>query len=58
MRDALPECLVAQDQSGRYKGLERTREAAWTLAGDKRALEQYEKILPSIEYYAAAHLIF
>lgn len=58
VRDALPECLVVQDQSGRYKGLGRTREAAWTLDGDKRALEQYEKILPSIEYYAAAHLIF
>lgn len=58
VRDALPECLVVQDQTGRYKGLERTREPAWTIAGDDRALAQYNKILPSIEYYAAAHLIF
>lgn len=58
VRDALPECLVAQDQTGNYKGLQRTREAAWTLAGDAMALSQYEKILPSIEYYAATHLIF
>lgn len=58
VRDALPECLVIQDQSGKYKGLKRTREAAWTLKGDEMALRQYEKVLPSIEYYAAAHLIF
>lgn len=58
VRDALPECLVAQDQTGKYKELPRTREAAWTLAGDPMAIKQYEKILPSIEYYAASHLIF
>lgn len=58
VRDALPECLVAQDQTGKYKGLPRTREAAWTLVGDAMAMSQYEKVLPSIEYYAATHLIF
>lgn len=58
VRDALPECLVVQDQTGNYKGLQRSREAAWTLKGDAMALSQYEKVLPSIEYYAAAHLIF
>lgn len=58
VRDALPECLVAQDQTGNYKGLSRTREAAWTIAGDERATAQYEKVLPSIEYYAATHIIF
>lgn len=58
VRDALPECLVAQDQTGKYKGLARTREAAWTIAGDERAIYQYEKVLPSIEYYAATHIIF
>lgn len=58
VRDALPECLVVQDQTGNYKELPRTRDAAWTLAGDAMALNQYEKILPSIEYYAASHLIF
>lgn len=58
VRDALPECLVVQDQTGKYKELPRTREAAWTLQGDAMALNQYKKILPSIEYYAAAHLIF
>ena len=58
VRDALPECLVVQDQTGKYKELPRTRDAAWTLKGDAMALNQYEKVLPSIEYYAAAHLIF
>lgn len=58
VRDALPECLIVQDQSGNYKELPRTRNAAWTLAGDAMALNQYGKILPSIEYYAASHLIF
>lgn len=58
VRDALPECLVVQDQTGKYKELPRTREAAWTLKGDAMALSQYEKVLTAIEYYAAAHLIF
>ena len=50
VRDALPECLVVQDQTGKYKELPRTRDAAWTLKGDAMALNQYEKVLPSIEY--------
>lgn len=58
VRDALPECLVVQDQSGNYKGLPRTRPAAWTIEPNSMAWNQYEKVLPSIEYYAAAHLLF
>lgn len=58
VRDALPECLVVQDQSGNYKGLTRTRPAAWTIEPNSMAWNQYEKVLPSIEYYAAAHLLF
>lgn len=58
VRDALPECLVAQDQTGNYKGLKRTRPAAWTIEPGSMGWTQYEKVLPSIEYYAAAHLLF
>lgn len=58
VRDALPECLVKQDRSGKYSPLPRSREAAWTLVGDKLATSQYEKVLPAIEYYASTHLIF
>lgn len=58
VRDALPECLVAQDKEMGLLEFERTRPAAYTLDNDKRAMKQYEKILPIIEYYSGTHLLF
>jgi hypothetical protein len=56
IRDALPECLVSTlPQLNRY---ERTRSPAFTIEGNPRALRQYLKILPTIEDYAAARLIY
>lgn len=56
VRDALPECLVAQDAE--FTKLERTRPPAYTLDKDERALRQYHKVLPLIEYYAGSHLLY
>lgn len=56
IRDALPECLV--DCLPNLKELNRQAEAAWSIQGNARALRQYEKILPKMEIYSAARLIF
>ena len=58
IRDVLPECLVAQDKDMGLQTFERTRPPAYTLDNDKRAMKQYEKILPIIEYYSGTHLLF
>jgi hypothetical protein len=55
-RDALPECLVGYDPN--LRGLNRQRNAAWTLENDPRGKRQYEKLLPQIEAYSVAQLIF
>lgn len=56
IRDALPECLV--DTLPQLKRLERTRQPAFTIEGNARAVRQYEKMLPKIEVYAAARMIY
>jgi hypothetical protein len=55
-RDALPECLI--DTLPQLKRLSRTREPAFTIEGNARAIRQYEKMLPKIEVYAAARMIY
>lgn len=56
LRDTLPECLVNLRQDlARYP---RTRNVAWTIQDNPRALRQYEKILPRIEFYSATRLIY
>jgi hypothetical protein len=56
MRDALPECLVSLIDE--LHPLPRQREPAYTIAGDQRALRQYEKMLPQIELYVAMKMLF
>lgn len=56
MRDTLPECLVGCVPE--FQRMERTREPAWTIAHNPRAMRQYAKLLPLMESYAAARLIF
>lgn len=57
LRDALPECLLfVLDEAGQK--LERTRPEAWTIQDNPRALKQYLKILPKIQFYTAARLIY
>ena len=56
VRDALPDCL--QDVLPPLQMHERTRPQAYTLRGDDRAMRQFEKILPRIEFYSAVRLIY
>jgi hypothetical protein len=56
VRDALPEPLALMFAF--LKQLDRTREPAYTLEGDPRAMRQYKKILPKIQFYAASRLIY
>jgi hypothetical protein len=60
IRDTLPECLlpvIAVPGIG-LASLSRTRQPACTIEGNARALRQYEKILPKIELYTAARMMF
>ncbi len=56
VRDALPECLVSCVPS--LSSYHRNREPAYTIQDNPRALRQYARILPKMEAYAAARLIF
>ncbi len=57
IRDALPECLrdtLTQD----INNLPRTRPEAYTLEPGSRPHRQYEEILPKIEFFSAARLLY
>lgn len=56
VRDTLPECLVCT--LPQLRGLDRKREPACTIQSNPRALRHYVKILPVMEAYAAARLVF
>ena len=56
IRDALPECLV--DIVRWQTSMVRTREAAFTIQNDPRALRDFEKMLPKIEVYTTARMIY
>ena len=56
IRDALPECLV--DCLPNLKTMPRHREAAFTIQDNPRACRQFAKILPIMEIYASARLIY
>lgn len=56
IRDALPECIV--DCAEELQGLSRTREATWSIQNNPRAIRQYHKLLPKLEVYVAARLIY
>lgn len=57
VRDALPECLV-QILDRKISSLPRERPEAWTLEPGSRAERQYRKILPRIEFFTAARLLY
>lgn len=56
IRDALPECLIIQCKDLPTYGLARTRPATWNLTNKQKVI--YEKVLPTVEYFAATHLLF
>lgn len=55
IRDALPDCLVSCISD--LSRIERSREPAFTIQGNPRALRQYQKMLPNIQVYSATRLI-
>jgi hypothetical protein len=56
IRDALPEYLV--DLVRWETSLPRTREAGYTIQNNPRALRDYHKMLPKIQIYSTARLIY
>jgi hypothetical protein len=56
IRDALPECLVACLPE--LAKLSRRNEPGFTIQEDERALRQYEKILPKMQVYSAARMLY
>ena len=56
IRDALPECLL--DCFEGVSNLPRSQEVGFTLRDNPRALRQFEKILPRIEIYSVARLLY
>ena len=57
VRDTLPECLIAH-LSNDIAHLERTDEPSYTIKYNPRALRQYAKALPKIEFYSATPLLY
>jgi len=57
IRDALPDCIVAFEESNLIKSLPRTKPAAYNLMGEPMAYKQYERVLVDMEYYAALHVL-
>ena len=55
-RDALPECLVAC--SPQLSKLPRTKEAAYLIKDDPRAMKQYKALLVRMEMYYATRLMY
>lgn len=56
-RDALPDCLLP-DMPEPLPSLNRQREMGFTISDNPRAVRQVEKVLPMIQIYATARLIF
>ena len=56
IRDALPECLVTILPDLRL--LNRADPEAWTIRDNARAMRQYERVIPRIEMYVAARMIY
>lgn len=56
IRNTLPEFLLPSIPE--YKGLRRTDEPAWSISHDARMMRQYEKILPKMEFYSAARMLY
>lgn len=56
IRNALPECLVSLVQG--LINHPRTDEPGWTLRGDERGMRQFNKILPKLEAYSVARLLY
>lgn len=56
VRNALPDSLVSL--APWLNDLPRTKEEAYTIRHDERAMRQYQKLLDSIDFYVATRMIY
>lgn len=56
IRDALPECLVTLDR--RFSTYCRSDPPGWPFENDPRAMRQFLKLVPKMEVYSAARLLY
>lgn len=56
VRDALPDCIA--ETMPQLQGLERRYQPLWTIATNPRAQRQIAKIMPKLELYSVARMIF
>ncbi len=56
MRDSLPDCLSTMIPV--LKSMPRHNEVGWSLRQDTRSTKQFNKLLPKIEMYSAARLLY
>lgn len=56
IRDALPDCII--DTAEGFSSIPRYDNPEHIIMDDNRAIRQYRKILPKIEFYATARLIY
>ena len=56
IRDALPDCII--DTAEGFSSIPRMDNPEHIIMNDNRAIRQYRKVLPKIEFYATARLIY
>lgn len=56
MRDALPDCVIQFVPV--LKPIHRFDEAAWTIKNNPAYMRQYTRVLPMIEAYAVANMLY
>lgn len=57
LRDALPDCVANKiTVLAEYKRV--NPDPTWPIKNDERALREYDRILPRIEFYSVSHLLY
>lgn len=56
VRDALPDCVA--ETMPQLQGIERRFEPLWSIKTNPRAMRQVEKIMPKLEMYSVARMLF
>lgn len=57
LRDALPDCVATK--LPQLASLQRQNpDPTWSIKNDPRALREYDRVLPRIEFYSVSHLLY
>jgi hypothetical protein len=56
VRDALPDCVA--ETMPQLQGIERRASPMWSIVGNVRAQRQIDKIMPKLELYSIARMMF